>query len=158
MFSTEEATKAIGVVTAAIAMTGGGYTLVDKMGLFKKDILQWAPEHFQISDAPANGEFRVVVARKKSRDDCEVTGFKLEVRDSEFVVHAASPSVATFSGPASPEVDKFGYKFTIADPDKVAVGQATLLAHIKYKCPEGEVVINYPSHKNLGFNVTRGNG
>ena len=156
MFAVEDATKAIGVVTAAIAMTGGGYTLVEKMGLFKKDILEWAPEHFQISDAPATGEFRVVVARKKNRDDCEVTGFKLEVRDSEFVVHAASPSIAVFSGPAAPEVDKFGYKFTLNSPSTVAHGPATLLAHIKYKCPEGEVVINYPSHKNLGFNVLKG--
>ena len=153
MFALEDATKTIGVVTASIAMIGGGWTLADKTGIFKKDILEWAPEHFQISDAPANGEFRVVVARKKNRDDCEVTGFKLEVRDSEFVVHTAVPSIAAFSGPATPEVDKFGYKFTISEPSKVAHGPATLLAHIKYKCPEGEVVINYPSHKNLGFKV-----
>jgi hypothetical protein len=155
MFAVEDVTKTVGAITAVIAMTGGGYTLVDKFGLFKKDILEWAPEHFQVSDAPANGEFRVVVARKKNRDDCEVTGFKLEVRDSEFVMHKASPSIPSFSGPASPEVDKFGYKFTIASSSKVATGPATLQAHIKYKCPEGEVVVNYPSHKNLGFNITK---
>lgn len=155
MFALEDVTKSVGAITAVIAMTGGGYTLVDKMGIFKKDILEWAPEHFQISNAPADGEFRVVVARKKNRDDCEVTGFRLEVRDSEFVVHKASPSIATFSGPASPEVDKFGYKFTIEPDSKVANGPATLLAHIKYKCPEGEVVVNYPSHKNLSFLVEK---
>lgn len=153
MFAVEDVTKTVGAVTAVIAMTGGGYTLVEKFGVFKKDILKWAPEHFQISDAPANGEFRVVVARKKNRDDCEVVDFKLEVRDSEFVVHKASPSIATFSGPASPEVDKFGYKFTIDSNAKVADGPATLLAHIKYKCPEREVVVNYPNHKNLQFNI-----
>ena len=156
MFALEDVTKTVGAVTAVIAMTGGGYTLMDKFGVFKKDILEWAPEHFQISDAPSSGEFRVVVARKKNRDDCEVTGFKLEVRDSDLVVHKASPSIATFSGPASPEVDKFGYKFTIEPSGTVANGPATLLAHIKYKCPEGEVVINYPKHKNLDFNITKG--
>lgn len=155
MFAVEDVTKTVGAVTAVIAMTGGGYTLVEKFGVFKKSILEWSPEHFQVSDAPANGEFRVVVARKKNRDDCEVTGFKLEVRDSEFVMHKALPSIATFSGPASPEVDKFGYKFTIESSGKVATGPATLQAHIKYKCPEGEVVVNYPNHKNLGFNITK---
>lgn len=148
-------TKSIGVVTASIAMIGGGYSLADKFGFFHEDILIWSPEHFQISSAPANGEFRVIVARKKNRDDCEVLNFKLEVRDSEFVVHKASPSIAVFSGPASPEVDKFGYKFTIDASEKVALGTATLLAHIKYKCPEGEVVVNYPSHKNLQFNIEK---
>jgi hypothetical protein len=101
-------TKIIGAVTASTAMIGGGYTLADKFGMFHKDILKWAPEHFQISDAPANGEFKVVVARQKIRDNCEVMSFKLEVRDSELVVHPAKPSIATFSGPASDTVDKFG--------------------------------------------------
>ncbi len=54
-------TKIIGAVTASTAMIGGGYTLADKFGVFHKDILKWSPEHFQISDAPANGEFKVVV-------------------------------------------------------------------------------------------------
>ena len=66
-------TKVIGAITASTAMIGGGYTLADKFGVFHKDILKWAPEHFQISDAPANGEFKAVVARQKIRDDCEVT-------------------------------------------------------------------------------------
>ena len=148
-------TKTIGAVTASIAMIGGGYSLADKFGFFHENILIWSPEHFQISSAPANGEFRVIVARKKNRDDCEVVNFKLEVRDAEFVVHKASPSIAVFSGPASPAVDKFGYKFTIDAADKVATGTATLLAHIKYKCPEGEVVVKYPSHKNLQFNIEK---
>ena len=58
-------TKIIGAITASTAMIGGGYTLADKFGVFHKDILKWSPEHFQISDAPANGEFKVVVARQK---------------------------------------------------------------------------------------------
>lgn len=153
MFGLEDASKTVGLVTASLAMIGGGWTLADKTGIFKKDILEWAPEHFSISDASASDEFKVVVARKKNRDDCEVTSFKLEVRDADFVVHPAKPSIATFSGPASHDVDKFGYKFKLETEQKVATGQATLLAHIKYKCPEGEVIVNYPNHKNLNFNI-----
>ncbi len=150
-------TKIIGAVTASTAMIGGGYTLADKFGVFHKDILKWAPEHFQISDAPANGEFKVVVARQKIRDNCEVTAFKLEVRDSELVVHPAKPSIATFSGPASDTVDKFGYKFKLDTTAQVTPGVATLMAHIKYKCPEGEVIVNYPAHKNLMFMIKESN-
>lgn len=153
MFVFEDVSKTIGLVTAFLAMIGGGWTLADKVGVFKKDILEWSPEHFSISDGSASDEFKVVVARKKNRDDCEVISFKLEVRDADFVVHPAKPSIATFSGPASHDVDKFGYKFKLETEQKVATGQATLLAHIKYKCPEGEIIVNYPSHKNLNFNV-----
>ena len=57
--------------------------------------------------------------------------------------------------PANDKVDKFGYKITIEKhhQSKVAKGEATLLAHIDYKCPEGEVVVNYPDHQNLRFNI-----
>jgi len=151
----EQAAKAIGAVAAAVAAIGGSYTLADKMGLFRDPILKWSPEHFQISSGKANGEFKVVVARQKIRDDCEVTNFKIEVKDADFVVHPAVPSISTFSGPASDVVDKFGYKFTFTPEvqKKIAHGDATLMAHIKYKCPEGEVVINYPNHKNLTFRI-----
>ena len=37
--------------------------------LESKDILTWAPEHFQISDAPVDGTFDVIVAREKLRDE-----------------------------------------------------------------------------------------
>lgn len=146
-------TKTIGALSATIAVVGGSYSLADKVGWLEKDILRWSPEHFQISNGKADSEFKVVVAREKLRNDCDVIGFKLEVRDSEFFVHPAKPSIAIFSGPASPTVEKLGYMFRI-DPDhlhKVAPGRATLLAHIKYKCPEGEVLVNYPSHQNLTF-------
>ncbi len=151
----EQAAKAIGAVAAAVAAIGGSYTLADKMGLFRDPILKWSPEHFEISSGKASGEFKVVVARQKIRDDCEVTNFKIEVKDADFVVHPATPSISTFSGPASPTVDKFGYKFTFTPEvqKKIAAGDATLMAHIKYKCPEGEVVINYPNHKNLIFRI-----
>lgn len=151
----ESITKTVGAVSAVIAMAGGGYTLADKVGWLKKDILNWAPEHFQISSAPVSGEFTVVVARQKLRDDCEVVNFKLEVRDANYVVHPATPSIAVFSGPASATVDKFGYRFTIEQDhqQRVATGTATLLAHIKYKCPEGDVVVNYPNHPNLNFQI-----
>ena len=35
--------------------------------------------------------------------------------------------------------------------EKIAPGSATLLATIKYKCPEGERVVQYPRHANLSF-------
>lgn len=148
-------TKSVGAVTAVFAMVGGGYTASDKLGLFRKPILEWSAEHFSITDGPASGDFAVVAARRKIRDDCSVEQFRLEVRDSRYIVHKANPSIATFSGPANDKVDKFGYEITIEDPHKVAPGKATLLARIKYKCPEGEVLISYPDHANLTFNITK---
>jgi len=59
----ENITKGIGVVTAAFALVGGGYTLYDKVG-FDDPILTWAPEHFSITSGPADGEFKVSVARE----------------------------------------------------------------------------------------------
>ena len=151
----ESITKGIGVVTATFALIGGGYTLYDKLGI-EDPILEWAPEYFQISDGPVTEEFKVIVAREKLRDDCKVTGFRIEVRDSEYIVHPAVPSIAKFSGPANEKIDKFGYKITIEPhhQSKVALGKATLLAHIDYDCPEGQVVVNYPDHPNLRFNIT----
>ena len=156
MFSldVENITKGIGVVTASFAMIGGGYTMWDKLS--SKDILTWAPEHFEVSDGPADGTFDVVVAREKHRDDCSVEGFRLEVKDSKYMVHTAKPSIAKFSGPASDKIDKFGYSFTIDEEHQhmIPEGEATLLVHIDYKCPEGDVVVNYPDHENLRFNIT----
>ena len=150
----ENYTKVIAAVSATVAAIGGGYTLWDKMG-FDDPILEWSPEHFSISDGPVDGEFKVVVAREKLRDDCSVEGFRLEVRDSDYIVHPATPSIAKFSGPANDKVDKFGYKITIDShhQEKVSKGEATLLAHIDYKCPEGDVVVNYPDHENLKFRI-----
>ena len=149
--------KFISAVAASVAAVGGSYTLADKFGWFDKSILRWEPEHFAVSSGPSSGEFKVVVARQKLRNDCEVINFKIEIKDSDFVVHPAIPSIATFSGPATPTADKFGYKFTFSPEvqKKVAIGDATLLAHIKYKCPEREVVVNYPNHKNLNFKIMK---
>lgn len=155
MMDADEIKKWLGVVTAAFAVIGGGYTAVEKTTFFKKPILTWAPEHFTITSGPATGEFRVIVAREKHRDDCSVEGFKLEVRDSNMIVHAAKPSVSKFSGPAAHKVDKFGYTITLENPERVALGTATLLAHIDYKCPEGQVIVNYPDHANLRFEVIK---
>src|SRR6056300_1231282 len=154
-FDVENITKGIGIVTATFAMIGGGYTMLDKFE--SKDILTWAPEHFEISDATVNGPFDVIVAREKHRDDCKVTGFTLEVKDSKYMVHTAKPSVAKFSGPASDKVDKFGFSFSITEEHQgmVVPGIATLLARIDYECPEGPVIVNYPDHKNLTFNITK---
>lgn len=150
---TDAITKPVAAVTAVVAMLGSGYTLYDKIKLPPKDILKWDADHFSISNGPAFGEFKVVVARQKIRDDCTVEDFSLEVRDSDYMVHKANPSVAKFSGPASPTVDKFGYTLTIDNPRAVAPGSAKLIARIMYKCPEGNVVIAYPDHKNLTFNI-----
>jgi len=150
---TDSITKPVAAVTAVMAMIGGGYSLYDKIKLLPKDILRWDAEHFNISNGSASGHFKVIVARQKIRDDCTVENFALEVRDSDYMVHKANPSVAVFSGPASPTVDKFGYTMTIDKPEDVALGNAKLIARILYKCPEGNVVIPYPDHKNLTFNI-----
>jgi hypothetical protein len=151
----EQITKYVGGITAVLAMLTGGYTAWEKVGggFRDKRILAWAPEHFHISSGAAQGEFRVVVARKKLRDDCSVEDFRLEVRDSELTVHPAQPSMSRFSGPAGPNIDKFAFTFTIQDPSAVAKGTATLLAHIIYKCPEGEITVNYPQHDRLNFTI-----
>lgn len=146
-------TKPIAVVTAIMGAIGGGYALVDKIGFMKKDILRWDAEHFQISNGPADQQFKVIVARQKIRDDCSVEDFTLEVRDANYIVHKAIPSIAKFSGPASPTVDKFGYTMTIENPNKVASGEAKLMARIVYKCPEASVIIAYPDHVNLMFKI-----
>lgn len=150
---TDAITKPVAAVTAVMAMIGGGYSLYDKVKLPPKDILRWDADHFSISNGAASSSFKVVVARQKIRDDCIVDDFTLEVRDSDYMIHKANPSVAKFSGPASPTVDKFGYTMTIDKPEAVALGNAKLIARIMYKCPEGNVVIAYPDHKNLTFNI-----
>ena len=152
-FDIENITKGIGIVSASLAMLGGGYTFWDKVS--NKDILTWEPEYFVISDAPVNGEFKVIVAREKHRDDCTVKDFTLEVRDVDYIVHPAKPSVTKFSGPASDKVDKFGFSFVIESNhlEHITTGNATLLAQIHYLCPEGDVFIHYPDHDNLIFEI-----
>ncbi len=156
-FDVENITKGVGVITASLAMIGGGFTLYDKLGI-EDPILTWAPEHFSVSDAPANGTFDVIVAREKHRDDCSVEGFTLEVKDSKYMVHTALPGMTKFSGPASDKIDKFGFTFTIDEEHRSMIdpGPATLLARIDYACPEGPVVVAYPDHDNLKFNITEG--
>ncbi len=151
----ERITKIIGAATASLALLTGGWTLTDKVGFFKKPILTWAPEHFTIASTDNPLQYRVIVAREKHRDDCSVEGFKLQVRDSAHTVHDAKSSMSVFSGPANHKVDKFGYTITISDAQAIASGKATLLAHINYKCPEGAVLINYPDHPNLSFDIAK---
>jgi hypothetical protein len=153
MIDYDSITKPVAVATAVMSAVGGGYALVDKFGWFKKDVLKWHAEHFEVSDGAAHGSFRVVVARQKIRDDCAVEDFTLEVRDANYIVHRAVPSIAKFSGPAGPNVDKLGFTMTIEGPETVAAGEAKLLARINYKCPEGNVLVNYPDHKNLTFKI-----
>ena len=146
----ENITKGIGVVTATLALIGGGYTLWDK--LESKDILTWAPEYFNIS--PYEGAYKVTVAREKHRDDCTVADFTLTVRDSENIVHQASSSIGKFMGPASDTVDTFAFKMQIESEQTVAPGIATLIAYIDYDCPEGHIAVTYPDHENLNFMIT----
>jgi hypothetical protein len=43
----------------------------------------------------------------------------------------------------------------ISDKSPVHPGRATLLATIRYKCPEGERTVTYPRHPNLSFTLER---
>ena len=147
-------TKAIGAVAASVAALGGSYTLADKFGWFDRAIIEWSPEHFKIV-AEAGQPINVTVARIKKRDDCSVEGFSVTVRDGAGVVHEATPSMSRFTGPAGPEIDTFTYTLDIADKETISTGRATLLATIKYKCPEGERVVTYPRHQNLTFMLER---
>ena len=150
--SLESAKTILGVISATVAIIGGSYSLLDELG-WNDEILTWAPEYFEIHGAPADGEFKAIIARQKHRDDCSVTGFRLEIRDSDYIVYPATPSATKFSGPASDAIDKFGFKFYLheTDIDKVAIGQATLLGEITYDCPEGTVYVLYPP--DLFFNI-----
>jgi hypothetical protein len=141
--------KTIGAFAASIAALGGGYTLFDKFGWFEKPIIEWAPDHFKIADTKVGEPIEVTVARIKKRDDCSVESFIPAIRDGKGVVREAVPSNSKFSGPAGPEIDTFTYFLTLKEDP--APGKATLLATIKYKCPEGERVVTYPRHKNLSF-------
>ena len=141
--------KAIGAVAASIAALGGGYTLFDKFGWMDRAIIEWAPEHFKV-EATAEA-ISVTVARIKKRDDCSVESFVPAIRDGKGVVLEAVSSNPKFSGPAGPDIDTFTYYLTLKETP--APGKATLLATIKYKCPEGEKVVTYPRHKNLTFNL-----
>jgi hypothetical protein len=143
--------KTIGAVAASVAALGGSYTLVDKVGWLESPILVWAPEHFKIEPAKLGESVTVTVARIKKRDDCSVESFTPSIRDGKGMVHEAVPSNAKFSGPASPEIDTFTY--TLIVKSEMQPGKATLLATIKYKCPEGERTVNYPKHQNLTFNL-----
>jgi len=147
-----DVSKAIGAVAASVAAVGGGYTLVDKVGWLDRAIIEWAPEHFKIAPAKQGEPITVTVARIKKRDDCSVESFIPSIRDGKGVVHEAVPSNPKFSGPASSEIDTFTY--TLSVKSEMQSGKATLLATIKYKCPEGDRVVTYPKHKNLTFELT----
>ncbi len=144
-------TPVVQFVTASFALVVGGYTAGDKFGWFQREILEWSPEHFKIDSAKIGQPVNVTVARIKRRDDCSVEGFEPTVRDAAGMIHAATPSMTKFTGPAGPEIDTFTYQLKISDKEKIAPGKATLLATIKYKCPEGERTVTYPRHNNLTF-------
>jgi hypothetical protein len=93
------------------------------------------------------------VARVKKRDDCSVESFTPSIRDAAGMVHEATTTASKFSGPAGPTIDTFTYQLTMVRKEKITPGAATLLATIKYKCPEGERVVQYPRHANLSFNL-----
>ena len=148
-------TPVVQFATATFALAVGGYTAGDKFGWWssEKPIIQWTPEHFKIAPAKIGEPVTVTVARIKKRDDCSVESFSPTVRDASGMVHEAMPSMSKFTGPAGPEIDTFTYQLKISDKDKVAPGKATLLAIIKYKCPEGERTVTYPRHANLTFEL-----
>lgn len=148
-------TPIVQLLTATFALTVGGYTAGEKFGWFRNEIIAWAPEHFRIVDTKIGQPITVTVARIKKRDDCSVEGFSVTVRDGAGVVHEATPSNTRFSGPAGPEVDTFTYLLTLSEREPVSPGRATLLATIRYKCPEGERTVTYPRHPNLTFMLER---
>jgi len=144
-------TPVVQFVTASLAVVVGGYTAGDKFGWFDRAIIEWAPEHFNIAPARIGDPIRVTVARIKKRDDCSVESFMPSIRDAGGMVHEATPSMSKFSGPAGPSVDTFTYDLVVSDKNPVQPGVATLLASIKYKCPEGERTVQYPRHQKLTF-------
>lgn len=144
-------TPVVQFVTASFALVVGGYTAGDKFGWFQKDILQWSPEHFKISPAKIGEPVTVTVARIKRRDDCSVEGFIPTVRDASGMMHEAMSSMSKFTGPAGPDIDTFTYQLKVSNKEPITPGNATLLATIKYKCPEGERTVTYPRHNNLTF-------
>lgn len=151
----DEVKVVAGIMAAVVGVFSGVVTLSGKLGfeIWSRPILEWAPEQFDVVGGPADEGFRVVAARKKLRDDCEVVGFTVEVRDSDFIVFPATPSAMKFSGAASDVVEKFGYYVFLHEMDvhKVRPGTATLLGQIKYRCPEGEKIVTYPS--GLEFDI-----
>lgn len=154
MVTLESLTKWIGAGSATVALVAGGFTITEKVNIFKdRTVVIWHPEHFDVTDAAAEGEFKVIVAREKLRDDCSVEKFNVEVKDSDLIMHKAIPSISNFSGPVNNKIDKFAFKIRIEDPKETARGEATLLAQIHYKCPEGMVVVDYPDHPNLKFKI-----
>ena len=144
-------TPVVQFATASFALAVGGYSAGEKFGWFKNEIIAWAPEHFRIVDTKIGQPVTVTVARVKKRDDCSVEGFEVTVRDGAGVIHQATPSMTRFTGPAGPEIDTFTYQLAMVRKEKIAPGTATLLATIKYKCPEGERIVQYPRHANLSF-------
>lgn len=144
-------TPIIQLATATFALAVGGYTAGEKFGWFRNEIIAWAPEHFSIPAAKIGQPITVTVARIKKRDDCSVEAFEVTVRDGAGMIHQATPSMTRFTGPAGPEIDTFTYQLTLSDKETIAPGKATLLATIKYKCPEGERTVTYPRHQNLTF-------
>lgn len=155
MMDLPKLTPIVQFVTASFALAVGGYTAGERFGWFKNEIITWVPDHFKITDTKIGQPVTVTVARIKRRDDCSVEAFNVTVRDGAGVVHEATPSMTRFTGPAGPEVDTFTYTLDVSDKETMSVGRATLLATIKYKCPEGERVVTYPRHQNLTFMMER---
>ena len=152
MFNSDSIIKYITIIATLLTITVSGVSFISDISKeVPNPILTWAPEYFEITGGPANQEFKAIVARKKHRDDCSVSGFLLEVKDSNLLTFKAAPSIEKFTGPATNEIDKFGFTFFIqeADVNKVAFGKATLLGQILYKCPEGDVVVLYPPNLNF---------
>ena len=149
----DEVKVVAGIMAAVVGVFSGVVTLSGKLGfeIWSRPILEWAPEQFEVVGGPADEGFKVVAARTKLRDDCEVVGFTVEIRDSDYIVYSATPSAIKFSGAASVLVEKFGFYVFLHEMDvaKVRPGVATLLAQIKYSCPEGEKIVSYPPGLNF---------
>lgn len=142
------------VIASLVTILGGGYTLFDKIGFkWTRPVLTWHIEDFYIVSGPMDEPFRIVVAREKHRDDCELISFKTDIQDSNLEVYQVTTSSQSFSGPASDKVEKFAFKFYLMEKDynNIAMGKAKFIASLKYSCPEGDQIISYPS--DLDFTI-----
>lgn len=142
------------IVSTVIAIAGGSYTFLDKIG-WNKEILTWVPEDFEVNNATADGEFRAVISRIKHRGDCDTKHIELKIIDSTFMTYKATPHITAISGPVSDKPVKIGFKFYVQemDIDKISTGTARLIGTLRYECPEGTVYVHSPDHENLEFEI-----
>lgn len=132
-------------VAAVFAMGGGAFTFWDKFQQHQP-IITWHEEHFFIEESELPGIYNITIAREKHRSDCQITDFKVMIRDSNLHLHPGKTDIPLFAGPAGRGVEKFRFSFFIDDGHEhmITPGKAEFLAAIEYDCPEGPQTVFYP--------------